>query len=50
MPKDGIFVFDELNCGLFPGKTQAVKEVPGMANLRLQHNPHNPLQAWCVIE
>lgn len=50
MPKGGILVFDELNCNLFPGETQAVKEVLGIANLRLQNNPHNPLQAWCIIE
>jgi hypothetical protein len=50
MPKGAVLVFDELNCHLFPGETQAVDEVLGIANLKLQHNPHNAFQAWCVIE
>jgi len=50
MPKGGVLVFDELNCEGFPGETQAVKEVLGISNIRLRQNPHNPLQAWCVIE
>lgn len=49
MPKGGILAFDELNCAVFPGETQALREVLGTRNLALQHNPHNPLQSWCVL-
>ena len=50
VPKGGVIVFDELNCDAFPGETLAVKEVLGISNIRLRHHPHNPYQAWCVIE
>lgn len=50
IPKGGLIVFDELNCEAFPGETLAVKEVLGISKLRLRRHPHNPYQAWCVVE
>ena len=44
--KGSILVFDELNCPHFPGETQAVAEVIGLNNLRLQRSP---LQPYCAF-
>jgi hypothetical protein len=46
MPKGSILVFDEFNCPFFPGETQAVNEVIGIRNLRLQKHP---LQTYCAF-
>lgn len=46
MPKGAILVFDEFNCPFFPGETQAVQEVLGIRNLRLQRHP---LQTYCAF-
>ena len=46
--KGSVLVFDELNCGHFPGETEAVAEVLGLNNLRLQRFPHQPFCAWAV--
>jgi hypothetical protein len=44
--KGSMLVFDELNCPHFPGETQAVQEVLGLNNLRLQRSP---LQPYCAF-
>lgn len=44
--KGSMLVFDELNCPHFPGETQAVLEVLGLNNLRLQRFPHQPYCAF----
>jgi hypothetical protein len=44
--KGSLLVFDELNCGYFPGETQAVNEVLGLNNLRLERFPHQPFCAF----
>jgi hypothetical protein len=49
MPRGAILAFDELNYPLFPGETQALREVLGLHNLILYTDPHNAAQAWCVI-
>jgi Macrocin-O-methyltransferase (TylF) len=36
MPKGSIIAFDELNAKIFPGETQAVHEVIGLKNLRIE--------------
>lgn len=46
MPRGAILVFDEFNCPFFPGETQAVQEVLGIRNLRLQRHP---LQTYCAF-
>lgn len=48
LTKGSILVFDELNCPVFPGETEAVNEVLGLNNLRLNHFPHMPNCAWAV--
>ena len=42
LTKGSLLVFDELNCRHFPGETQAVNEVLGLNQLRLQRVPHQP--------
>ncbi|MDV2986240.1 UNVERIFIED_CONTAM: TylF/MycF/NovP-related O-methyltransferase [Methylobacteriaceae bacterium AG10] len=46
MPRGALLVFDEFNCPLFPGETQAVQDVLGIRNLRLQRHP---LQTYCAF-
>jgi len=46
MPRGAILVFDEFNCPFFPGETQAVQDVLGIRNLRLQRHP---LQTYCAF-
>ena len=48
LTKGSLLVFDELNCPVFPGETEAVKEVLGLNNIKLQHYPHAPNCAWAV--
>ncbi len=49
LTKGSLLVFDELNCRHFPGETQAVREVLGLNELRLQRVPHQPYCAFAVI-
>ena len=49
MPKGALLVFDEFNCPFFPGETQAVHEVLGIRNLRLQKHPLHTYCAFCEI-
>jgi hypothetical protein len=46
LTKGSMLVFDELNCEFFPGETQAVSEVLGLGNLRLERFPHQPFCAF----
>ncbi len=46
LTKGSMLVFDELNCPFFPGETQAVSEVLGLNNLRLQRFPNQPYCAF----
>lgn len=46
LTKGSLLVFDELSCPHFPGETQAVQEVLGLNNLRLQRFPHQPYCAF----
>lgn len=48
--KGSMLVFDELNCPHFPGETQAVMEVLGLNNLRLERFPHQPYCAFARFE
>ena len=47
--KGSLLIFDELNSETYPGETQAVNEVLGLNNLRLRHNPNQPVCAWAVF-
>ncbi|MGW5959366.1 TylF/MycF/NovP-related O-methyltransferase [Methylorubrum thiocyanatum] len=49
MPKGALLVFDEFNCPFFPGETQAVQEVLGLRNVRLQRHPLQTYCAFCEI-
>ncbi|MEO0393123.1 MAG: TylF/MycF/NovP-related O-methyltransferase [Pseudomonadota bacterium] len=49
MPKGAILVFDEFNCPLFPGETQAVDEVLKIRNLALRRHPHQTYCAFCEV-
>jgi hypothetical protein len=44
--KGSMLVFDELACKHFPGETQAVMEVLGLNNLKLERFPHQPFCAF----
>jgi|GEM_PF-569873 len=50
LTKGSVLYFDELNCPEFPGETIALREVLGLARLRLQQDPHQPYAAWAVYE
>lgn len=49
MPKGALLVFDEFNCPFFPGETQAVQEVLGLRNIRLQRHPLQTYCAFCEV-
>lgn len=49
LTKGSLLVFDELNAETFPGETRAVDEVLGLNNIRLRHNPNQPLCAWAIF-
>ncbi len=50
LTKGSLLVFDELNCRHFPGETQAVDEIIGLNNLRLQRVPNQPYCAFAEFE
>ena len=50
MPKGAVIAFDELNAEIFPGETQAVNEVLGLQNLRIQRFPFDSYVSYAVIE
>lgn len=49
LTKGSLLVFDELNCGSFPGETRAVQEVLGLNNITLKRHPHQSYCAWAVF-
>jgi hypothetical protein len=50
MPKGSIIAFDELDNPLWPGETQAMTEMCGAGNLRLQRLEFDPYIGFAVIE
>ena len=50
MPKGAVIAFDELNAEIFPGETEAVNEVLGLRNLRIQRFPFDSYVSYAVIE
>ena len=52
MPKGSIIIIDEVNLDIIPGETVAIKEVFGLANIRLKrHRDVNPAwPAYFVVE
>ncbi len=48
LTKGSILVFDELNHPIFPGETEAVREVLGLNNVRLRQHPYQQYAAWAV--
>ncbi|MDC1174977.1 macrocin O-methyltransferase [Bacteriovoracaceae bacterium] len=50
VPKGGIIAFDELNNEDWPGETEAVHEVVGLKNLRLQRIPFEPCRSFAIVE
>ena len=48
LTKGSVLVFDEINCPLFPGETQAVNEVLSLNNIKLHHFSHQPNCAWAI--
>lgn len=50
MPKGSIIAFDELDNPLWPGETQAMLEVCGARNLRIQRLEFDPYIGFAVIE
>ena len=50
LTRGSMLVFDELNCRHFPGETEAVNEVIGFNNLRLERFPHQPFCAFAMFE
>ncbi len=48
LTKGSILIFDELNCKEFPGETEALNEVLGLNNIKLNHYPHQPSRAWAI--
>lgn len=50
MPKGAIVAFDELNAPTWPGETEAVLEVVGIKNLRLQRFEFDTLVSYAVLE
>lgn len=50
MPKGAVIVFDELNAEIFPGETQAVQEVVGLKNLKIERFSFDSYVSYAVIE
>jgi hypothetical protein len=46
LTKGSILVFDEINCGHFPGETAALDEVLGLNKIALRRHPHQTYCAW----
>ena len=49
VPKGGVVIFDELNEGLFPGETIAVKETLELSKFRIKRFPFEPRISYTVI-
>ena len=50
MVKGGIICFDELNAKIFPGETQAVNEVLGLNNLKIERFSFDSYVSFAVID
>lgn len=50
MPKGAIIAFDELYVQQWPGETQAVHEVLGINNLRIERFPFHPQISYAILD
>lgn len=50
LTKGSVIAMDELNCPEFPGETEAIREVFGTANLRLQRSRYLPDRTYFIYE
>ena len=50
MPKGSVIAFDELNAKMFPGETNAVDEVLGLKNIKIQRFPFESYVSYCVLD
>lgn len=50
VPRGGIIAFDELNNEDWPGETEAVHEIIGLKNLKLQRIPFEPCRSFAIVE
>ena len=50
MPKGSVIGFNELNNPEWPGETQAVNDVLGLNNVRLQRFPFEPSRSFAILE
>jgi hypothetical protein len=49
MPRGAVVAFDELNARIFPGETQAVHEVLGLSELRIERFPFDSYVSYAVL-
>jgi hypothetical protein len=50
IPKGGMIVFDELNAKSFPGETNAVDEILGLRNIRIERFSFDSYVSYCVVD
>lgn len=50
MPKGAVIAFDQLNAEIFPGETQAVDEVIGLSNFRIERFSYDSYVSYAVRE
>jgi hypothetical protein len=50
MPRGAVVAFDELNQAQWPGETQAVLDVVGLRNLRIERMPYTPSLSFAVLD
>ena len=50
LTRGSILAFDELNYGLFPGETMALKEAIGLRRYRLRHTRFSSNRAYLVVD
>lgn len=50
MPKGALLVFDEIHNPFWPGETEALEEVLGIRNVKIQHFTFNPEISYIVLE
>jgi hypothetical protein len=49
MPKGSIIVFDELNAKIFPGETQAVNEILGLKNIKIERFSFDSYVSYAIL-
>jgi len=49
MPKGSVVAFDELNAKIFPGETQAVDEVLGLKNIKIERFPFDSYVSYAIL-